>query len=123
MVEAIKVKFIERMNKMKKLFAALLIAMLVVLPMTAFAFHNQGDVIVPWGSDENRPTYEDPDAFMVEQDPAVVKPLIAVDYLTPEEPRPIEVIEEPVVPATGGFAAVAASAALLAMGLAVAKKN
>ena len=120
MVDAIKVKFIERMNKMKKLFAALLIAMLVVLPMTAFA---AGDVIVPWGSDENAPTFEDPEAFMVEQDPAVVKPLIAVDYLTPEEPRPIEVIEKTVVPGTGVFAAVAASAALLAMGLAVAKKN
>jgi hypothetical protein len=108
MVDAIEVKFIERMNKMKKLFAALLIAMLVVLPMTAFA---------------NAPTFEDPEAFMEEQDPAVVKPLIAVDYLTPEEPRPIEVVDETVVPATGVFAAVAASAALLAMGLAVAKKN
>ena len=119
MVEAIKVKFIERMNKMKKLFAALLIAMLVVLPMTAFAF---GDVIVPWGSEENAPTFEDPDAFMVEQDPSVVKALTAADYLTPEEPRPIEVVK-PVMPTTGVFAAVAASAALLAMGLAVAKKN
>ena len=113
---------------MKKFFAALLIAMLVVLPMTAFAANYPtypSDTHVPEmpGAPANLPTYEDPEAFVEDKDPAVVKPLIAVDYLTPEEPRPIEVPENTVVPATGVFAAVAASAALLAMGLAVAKKN
>ncbi len=113
---------------MKKLFAAMLIAMLVVLPMTALAANhptypsNSQAPEMP-GAPANLPTYEDPEAFVEDKDPAVVKPLIAVDYLTPEEPRPIEAAEDTVVPATGVFAAVAASAALLAMGLAVAKKN
>ena len=89
---------------MKKLFAVLMIAMLVVLPMTAMA--------------KNEATLTE---FMVMQDPAVVNAINAVDYLTPEEPKPLEVVVE--APATGVFTAVAASAALIAMGLVASKKN
>ena len=119
------------MNTMKKLFAAVLIAMLVVLPMTAFASQT------PTGSESVYPknlqdatnegaTLMD-EEFLTPQNPSVVNPITATDYLTEEEPKPVETAPAapaaPAVPETGVFAAVAASAALLAMGLATAKKN
>ena len=133
---------------MKKLFAAVLIAMLVVLPMTAFASatYNQdtGRTAAGEGLIDDNPIEKNLTEPVDPKDPDDENDVGAMyapeEFLAPiAEPAPMEAAPEaapapveaevveaapaPAVPETGVFAAVAASAALLAMGLATAKKN